>query len=222
MAHSSDGRVLSSNFVVDLFVVEARSGRSDVVTLAHFEVLSKVLVTAPPVGVDHAQTLVSADLMHVRVAHVVLLAVDGETAVAVRKSVLVVGLSNPPAPVLDHLLLLVLHHHVKQERLVQVEHQQHPSQTHAVLRVEHVHLPVSVAEGVLHEAGNVLECSPSLSVVTRLLGVCHKLGEVTVGFLSESPALSETATYRPIMSARSLMLGTPNIKPSMPVMRWRK
>lgn len=46
-------------------MVESVERRSDAVLLSHFEVLSEVLVTAPPVGPDHVQLLVSPDLMEV-------------------------------------------------------------------------------------------------------------------------------------------------------------
>ena len=61
--------------------------------LSHLEVLSEVLVTAPPVGPDHIQALVAAGLMEVRVSHVVLLSVYGEPTVSVRGTVLLAYLT---------------------------------------------------------------------------------------------------------------------------------
>lgn len=75
-------------------------------TLSHLEVLPEVLVTAPPVGPDHIEALVTADLMEVGVAHVVLLPVNRESAVSVASAVLLVGLTQAEAPVLDHAFLL--------------------------------------------------------------------------------------------------------------------
>ena len=60
-----DFLVLLLDVAVDLLVVETIERRSDAVLLSHFEVLSEVLVTAPPVGPDHVQLLVSPDLMEV-------------------------------------------------------------------------------------------------------------------------------------------------------------
>lgn len=74
--------------------------------LSHLEVLSEVLVSAPPVSVDHVQLLLSADLMEVGVSHVVLLSVNGESAVVVLGRVHLVDLSNRVAPLLAHSLLL--------------------------------------------------------------------------------------------------------------------
>lgn len=74
-------------------------------SLSHLEVLSEVLVSAPPVGPDHAQSLVSPDLMEVRVSHVVLLSVYGESAVGVRSTVSLVGLTDSVSPVEDHSFL---------------------------------------------------------------------------------------------------------------------
>lgn len=76
-----DLQVLSSNIGVDLFVVETGEGWLDAVLLSHFEVLSEVLVSAPPVGPDHIESLVSSDLMEVRVPNVVLLSICGESTV---------------------------------------------------------------------------------------------------------------------------------------------
>ncbi len=65
MAHSSDARILLGNVVVDLLVVKAGKGGSDIVFLAHLEVLAEVLVAAPPVGINHTETLVTSDLVDV-------------------------------------------------------------------------------------------------------------------------------------------------------------
>ena len=83
--------------------------------LAHLEVLAEVLVTAPPVQVDHAESLVTANLMEVGISHVVLDAVGRESPVTVQVAVSLVVLANTEAPVLNHSLLLVLHHHVEEE-----------------------------------------------------------------------------------------------------------
>jgi len=96
-------------------VVESGQSGSDTVSLSHLEVLSEVLVAAPPVGPDHVEALVTADLMEVGVADVVLLAVDGEAAVSVGRAVGLVRLTQSVAPVLDHALLLVLDHDPEEE-----------------------------------------------------------------------------------------------------------
>jgi len=98
--------VLLLDVGVDLLVVETGEGGSDSVALSHLEVLSEVLIAAPPVGPDHVEALVTADLMEVGVAHVVLLSVDGEAAVSVGCAVRLVGLTQAVAPVLDHAFLL--------------------------------------------------------------------------------------------------------------------
>ena len=87
-------------------MVETRECWSNTVALSHLEVLSEVLVTAPPVGPDHVQTLVSTDLMEVRVANVVLLSVNRETAISVWGAVCLVDLTKSESPVLNHALLL--------------------------------------------------------------------------------------------------------------------
>jgi len=87
-------------------VIETGESRSDSVTLSHLEVLSEVLVAAPPVGPDHIETLVTAGLMEVGVADVVLLPVDGESAVSVGGAVLLADLTESVPPVLQHAFLL--------------------------------------------------------------------------------------------------------------------
>ena len=52
--------------------------------------------------------------------------------------------------------------------------------------VEGIQFPISVADWVFVEAGNVFECPPFLCVVSGLFSVQHKFAEVSVGFLSES------------------------------------
>ena len=83
--------------------------------LAHLEVLAEVLVTAPPVEMDHAEALVTAHLMEVGVSHVVLDAISWESPVTVQGAVSLVALADSVAPVVDHSLLLVLHHSVEEE-----------------------------------------------------------------------------------------------------------
>ena len=83
--------------------------------LAHLEVLAEVLVTAPPVQVDHAESLIPANLMEVSIPDVVLDTIGWESPVTVQVAVSLVVLSDSEAPVLDHSLLLVLDHDVEEE-----------------------------------------------------------------------------------------------------------
>ena len=196
---------------------EARQGGSLVVLLSHLEVLAEVLVTAPPVQVDHRQSLVPSHLMEVRVPDIVLDAIDWEAAITVHGSVRSVLLTNSPAPVVNHLLLLVLDKDPEEEAGPAVEDGEAPEEADAALLVERLSLPVHVAERVFEEAGNVLERSPSLGSITRLLSRVHKLAEISISVFGECSALEMKQlklgevgkTYLPIMSARSLMLGTP-------------
>jgi hypothetical protein len=98
--------VLLLDVGVDLLVVEAGERGSDAVALSHLEVLSEVLVAAPPVGPDHIEALVAARLMEVGVAHVVLLSVDREATVSVACAMLLADLTKSVAPVLNHTFLL--------------------------------------------------------------------------------------------------------------------
>lgn len=103
-------------------------------------------------------------------------------------------------------------------------------ESESVLSEEGLQFPVHVTMGVLEEPGDVLESSVPLSIVTGLLSVQNEFGEVTVGLLGQSSAgwikvrgdRWVSVTYLPIMSARSLMLGTPQWRPSIPVRRCLK
>lgn len=101
-----DLQVLLSGVGVDLLVVESVEGWLDTVLLSHFEVLSEVLVSAPPVGPDHVQPLVSSDLMEVRVSHIVLLSINWESSVGVSGIVHFVGFTNSVSPVEDQSFLV--------------------------------------------------------------------------------------------------------------------
>ena len=217
--HLCDFEVLGRGCLEDFLVSEATLGGLDVLLLAHLEVLAEVLVTAPPVHVDHAEALGTANLMEVGISHIVLDTIDWHPSVTIQGAVSLVDLTDSPAPVVAHLLLLVLHHDIEKEAAPQVEDDEAPDEAHAVLIMETFSLPVGIAEWVFEEAGDVLERSPFLRVVTGLLGLVHKLSKVAISVLSESSKGKENvntwncgyilATYLPIMSARSLILGTP-------------
>ena len=66
-----------------------------------------------------------------------------------------------------------------------MEDKENPGESNTVLGVKRNHLPVSISSGVFKESGDVLEGSPSLSIVSRLLGGVDKLAEVTIGLLGQ-------------------------------------
>ena len=84
---------------------------------------------------------------------------------------------------LNHLLLLVLDHNVEEEAAPEMEDNHTPHESNTVLHVKWLHLPVGVTDWVFEETGDVLESSPSLGFVSRLLGVVHKLAEITISVL---------------------------------------
>ena len=96
-------------------MVEAGKSWSDVMSLSHVEVLSEVLVSAPPVGVDHGDSLVSSDLMRITISNVVLLSIDWESSIGMRSIVVLVVFSNVPSPFVHHVLLLHLGKQVEYE-----------------------------------------------------------------------------------------------------------
>ena len=184
-AHLGDLDVLGSRLLEDGLMGETRQGRPDVVLLAHLEVLAEVLVTAPPVQVDHAQTLVTSNLMEVSVSHIVLDTVSWESAIAIHATVSLVGFTDSVAPVLNHPLFLVFDHDIEKETTPEMENDHAPEETHAVLSVEGFHFPVEVAKGILEESGNVFESSKSLCIITGLLCIVNEFAEVTIGVLSQ-------------------------------------
>lgn len=96
-------------------MLETGVRRANIVLLSHLEVLPEVLVSAPPVGVDHTETLVSANLMEVSVADIVLMSIGRHTSVRVSLVMLVVGFSNVPSPFGSHVLFLVFADNVEEE-----------------------------------------------------------------------------------------------------------
>lgn len=186
MSHSSKFSVFGSYLIENRLVVKARVGWANVILLAHLEVLAEILISAPPVEMDHVKSLVSANLMEIAIADVVLLSVSRHTSISVGKAMFIVGFSDVPSPVFNHLLFLLLDHNVQQKALVEVESQTAPHETDSVSLVERLEFPVGITCGVLKEAGNVFEHTERLGVVERLLSVLHKFTEVSVGFLSES------------------------------------
>ena len=108
---SSEGGPLGVSLLslgVEIVVVETRERWGDAVSLSHVEVLSEVLVSAPPVGVDHADPLVSSNLMEVRVSDIVLLSIGRESSVGVRAIVVLVNFSDMPFPLSNHTFFLLL------------------------------------------------------------------------------------------------------------------
>ena len=176
----------STGLFRDWLVVEASLGWSDSILLSHFEVLAEVLVTAPPVEMDHAQSLVPSDLMEVRVANVVLDTVDGESTVSVAHGVPFVGLSNPISPVLNHSLLSVLLTHVEEEGAHEMESHEEVKDSESVLSVEDVCLPVEVTKWIFVEARDVLVGSPSLGIISWLVHLLHELCVVAISLFGQS------------------------------------
>jgi len=230
LAHVVPLDVLSDGLFVEGLVVEARIAGSDVVLLAHLEVLAEVLVSAPPVAHNGGGSLVPALLMEVGVSHGVLLDVVRHGAVGLDGVVLIRGFSVSPAPHFTAAVLLHLDVHVEHEGGDHGPSEQEVHDLHAAVRVEWLDLPVDVGDGVLLESGDVLEDSPFLGLVEWLLCVFHELCEVAVGISRKSSTQQNRQhcsrhlgnTYLPTISARSVMFGMPPIYPSIPVPRVRK
>ena len=77
-------------------------------SLSHFEILSEVLISTPPVGPDHVQSLVSSNLMEVRISHIVLLSISWHSSVSYWSSVSFICLSKSVSPMSYHSFLLYI------------------------------------------------------------------------------------------------------------------
>ena len=84
---------------------------------------------------------------------------------------------------LIHTTLTVLDHYPEEEGLVQVEDQEQPDETDAVLLNQGLNFPVKITEWVLEETRNVLECSPFLGHIARLPGGSNEFSEITISLL---------------------------------------
>jgi hypothetical protein len=99
--------VLLHSLLIDWLMIEPRNGWLDVVSLSHVEVLSEVLISAPPVGVDHADSLISSNLMEVGVSDVVLLSISWHSELVWSTNELV-NFTCVPQVLRDHTFLLLL------------------------------------------------------------------------------------------------------------------
>jgi hypothetical protein len=156
------------------------------VSFSHIEVLSEVLISAPPVGVDHGDSLISSNLMEVGVSDVVLLPISWKSSVGVRGVVVLVDLSDVPFPLSDHAFFLLLGQKVKNEGLVQMPDQENVDNSNSVLVCKGGNFPEGVTEWVLEESSEVLESSPFLGHVSWLLGLGDELSVITIGLLGQS------------------------------------
>ena len=157
-------------------------------SFSHVEVLSEVLISAPPVGVDHADSLISSDLMEIGVSNIVLLPVGWESSICVRGIIVLVDLSDVPLPLSDHAFFLLLGQKVKNEGLVQVPDQEDVDNSNSVLIRKGGNFPEGVTEWIFEESSEVLEGSPFLGHVSWLLGLCDELSVITIGLLGQSSA----------------------------------
>ena len=66
-----------------------------------------------------------------------------------------------------------------------MEYEEDPGESDTVLGMEWLNFPVHVSKRVFSETSNVLECSPSLSVVSRFLGGVDEFAEVTISLLGQ-------------------------------------
>ena len=180
MAHVSNGLIFRRSLSEDILVVEARKSGFNVVLLTHLEVFAEVLISAPPVGVDHIETFVSSNLMEVGITKVVLDLVSWQSPITMAHRMRPVCLTDSVPPVLNHLFLLVLYQDPEKEGLVEMEDQNCIHEAETVLIVEWFNLPVSVSEWILEEASDIFEGPPFLRIVSWLFRCVSKFGQVSI------------------------------------------
>ena len=157
-------------------------------SFSHIEVLSEVLISAPPVGVDHADSLISSNLMEVGVSNVILLSIGWKSSISVRGVVVFVHHTYVPVPLGDHAFFLLLGQKVKNEGLVQMPDQEDVDNSNSVLVSKSSNFPEGVTEWVLEESSEILESSPFLGHVSWLLGLGNELSVITIGLFGQSSA----------------------------------
>ena len=62
-------------------MVEATHGWLHSILLSHLEIFPEVLISAPPVSVNHTDFLILSDLMEVRVSNIVLNSIGWESSI---------------------------------------------------------------------------------------------------------------------------------------------
>jgi len=155
------------------------------VPLSHLEVLSEVLVSAPPVKMDHTDSLVSSHLMEVRISHVVLLTVCRKTSISMWGIIVLISFSNMPSPLRHHVFFLLLSQHVEHHWLIKMEKKQGVDNSESMLIMKLCHFPKGITEGIFEESSDVLESPPSLCSVSRFLSVLNPLTDITISFFSK-------------------------------------
>jgi hypothetical protein len=89
-------------------MIEPRHGWLDVVSLSHVEVLSEVLISAPPIEMNHGHSLVPLDLMEIGVSDIVFMSISWESSITVWLIIELIGVTIVPHPLIDHTFLLLL------------------------------------------------------------------------------------------------------------------
>ena len=168
------------------------------------------MVAAPTVKHHHTLALVPQALMEVGVPKIVLVTIIRHQ-LGVHSMIVVIRLGGDIAPVLDGVSFLLLAPRGDKIVLVEHVHEVDVHDTDTVVARKDVGLPVNVAWKIFDGSHRVLEPSPLLGFITRLLGLLDEFCKVTVGFSHQCTEILnfDSMTYRAIMSARSLMLGTP-------------
>ena len=110
----------------------------------------------------------------------------------------------------------VFNHHPQEKRLVEVEDQENPNESNPVLTVEGLDFPIKVSKWIFEESGKIFVSSPFLGHISGFTRSLNKLSEVSICFLGKRSKKKSGYDekkgmngYLPIMSARSLMFGTP-------------
>ena len=121
-------------------------------SLSHVEVLSEVLVSAPPVGVDHADSLISSDLMEVRVSDVVLLSISWESSIRMWWGIPLVYFTNVPFPLGNHGLFLLFSEKIENKGLIKMPEEENIYNSDSILITESCDFPEGISKWILEES----------------------------------------------------------------------
>lgn len=172
--------------LIDWIVIESGHSWLHIMSLSHIEVLSEVLISAPPICMNHACLLISSDLMEVRVSNVVLLSISWESSIRMWSGIPLVDLTNVPFPLGDHWLFLLFGKEIQNEWLIEVPDEENVYNSDSILITESCDFPEGISKWIFEESCDILEGSPFLGHVSWLSSFGDELCEITIGLFDKS------------------------------------
>lgn len=107
-SHLHEGCSLLHCILINLLMSKSTEWGSNSMSLSHFKVLSEVLISAPPIELDHTDSLISELLVEVTVSHIALLSICWHSSISMWLALLCINFTNDESPFLCHFLLFYL------------------------------------------------------------------------------------------------------------------